>query len=64
MSNFFSEKVLKEIKKFESETTIKKKFLLENECKELLDYFRNLKNKSITGQDITVDGGELAQYQI
>ena len=57
MSNFFSEKVLKEIKKFESETTIKKNFLLENECKELLDYFRNLKNKSI-GKSKSIDREE------
>ena len=47
MSNFFSEKILKEIKKLESKITKKKDFLSENECKELLEYFRNLKNKSV-----------------
>ena len=46
MSNFFSEKIFKEIKKTESEVVMKKKFLSENECKKLLEYFRNLKNKS------------------
>ena len=57
MSNFFSEKVLKEIKKFESETVIKKKFLSKNECRELLEYFRNMKNKSI-GKSKSVDREE------
>ena len=57
MSNFFSEKVFKEIKKFESETTSKKNFLQKNECIELLDYFRNLKNKSI-GKSKSVDREE------
>ena len=57
MSNFFSEKVLKEIKKFESETVIKKKFLSKNECRELLKYFRNMKNKSI-GKSKSVDREE------
>ena len=57
MSNFFSEKVFKEIKKFESETTIKKNFLPKNECIELLDYFRNLKNKSI-GKSKSIDREE------
>ena len=57
MSNFFSEKVLKEIKKTESEIVMKKKFLSENECKELLEYFRNLKNKSI-GKSKSVDREE------
>ena len=57
MDNLFSEKVHKEIKKFESETTIKKNFLPENDCKELLDYFRNLKNKSI-GKSKSIDREE------
>jgi len=47
MSNFFPEKILIEIKKFESNATKKKSFLSENECKEFLDYFTNLKNKSL-----------------
>ena len=57
MSNFFSEKVLKEIKKLESETVNKKKILSENECKEFLEYFRNLKNKSV-GKSKSVDREE------
>ena len=57
MSNFFSEKVLKEIKKLESEIVNKKKFLSENECKEFLEYFRNLKNKSV-GKSKSVDREE------
>jgi hypothetical protein len=57
MSNFFSEKVLKEIKKLESETVNKKKILSENECKEFLEYIRNLKNKSI-GKSKSVDREE------
>ena len=57
MSNFFSEKIFKEIKKTESEIVMKKKFLSENECKEFLEYFRNLKNKSI-GKSKSVDREE------
>ena len=57
MSNFFSEKVLKEIKKLESEIVNKKKFLSENECKEFLEYFKNLKNKSV-GKSKSVDREE------
>ena len=57
MSNFFSEKVLKEIKKLESEVTKKINFLSEIECKELLEYFRNLKNKSV-GKSKSVDREE------
>ena len=57
MSNFFSEKVLKEIKKLESETINKKKILSENECKEFLEYFKNLKNKSV-GKSKSVDREE------
>ena len=47
MNNFFPEKILIKIKKFESNPTKKKSFLSENECKEFLDYFTNLKNKSL-----------------
>ena len=57
MSNFFPEKVFKEIKKLESEIVKKKNFLLENECKEFLVYFRNLKNKSV-GKSKSVDREE------
>ena len=57
MSNFFSEKVLKEIKKLESEIVKKKKILSENECKEFLEYFKNLKNKSV-GKSKSVDREE------
>jgi len=57
MSNFFSEKIFKEIKKTESEVVMKKKFLSENECKKLLEYFKNLKNKSV-GKSKSVDREE------
>ena len=57
MSNFFSKKVFKEIKKFESDPTIKKNFLSKNECVELINYFRNLKNKSI-GKSKSIDREE------
>ena len=57
MSSFFSEKVLIEIKKFESEITKKKLFLSENECQEFIEYFKNLKNKSL-GKSESVDREE------
>jgi len=57
MSNFFSEKIFKEIKKTESEVVMKKNFLSENECKKLLEYFKNLKNKSV-GKSKSVDREE------
>ena len=57
MSNFFLEKIFKEIKKTESEVVMKKKFLSENECKKLLEYFKNLKNKSV-GKSKSVDREE------
>ena len=43
MSDFFSENVLKEIKKTESEVLKKKNFLAVNEIKELLEYLRSMK---------------------
>ena len=57
MNNFFSEKVLEEIKKLESEPTKKEKILSKNECVELVEYLRNLKNKSI-GKSKSVDREE------
>ena len=57
MDNFFSEKVFKVIRKLESETVNKKKILSENECKELLEYFKNIKNKSI-GKSKSIDREE------
>ena len=57
MSDFFSENVLKEIKKTESEVLKKKNFLAVNEIKELLEYLRSMKNKSI-GKSKLVDREE------
>ena len=57
MSNFFPDKILKEIKKTESDVLKKKNFLLDNEIKELLEYLRNLKNKSV-GKSKLVDREE------
>ena len=57
MSDFFSENVLKEIKKTESEVLKKKNFLAANEIKELLEYLRSMKNKSI-GKSKLVDREE------
>ena len=57
MDNFFSEKVFKVIRKLESEIIIKKKILSENECKELLEYFKNIKNKSV-GKSKSIDREE------
>jgi len=47
MNNFFNEKVLEQIKKNESEVTEINNFLSKQECDYFLDYFVNLKNKSI-----------------
>ena len=57
MSDFFSENVLKEIKKTESEVLKKKNFLSVNEIKELLEYLRSMKNKSV-GKNKLVDREE------
>tara|TARA_Y100000780_G_C13579839_1_gene376296 strand:+ start:19 stop:921 length:903 start_codon:yes stop_codon:yes gene_type:complete len=57
MSDFFSENVLKEIKKTESEVLKKKNFLAVNEIKELLEYLRSMKNKSV-GKSKLVDREE------
>ena len=47
MSSFFSEKILKQIKSNESDTVEINNFLSKQECDYFLDYFTNLKNKSI-----------------
>tara|TARA_Y100000389_G_scaffold204648_1_gene258575 strand:+ start:1754 stop:2662 length:909 start_codon:yes stop_codon:yes gene_type:complete len=47
MSSFFEPEVLKEIKKCETGVNEIENFLDISECSEILDYFRNLKNKSI-----------------
>jgi hypothetical protein len=47
MNKFFEEKVFEEIKKVDQKIVKQKDFISENECKELLDYLRNLKNKSV-----------------
>jgi len=57
MSNFFPDKILKEIKKTESDVLKKKHFLLDSEINELLEYLRNLKNKSV-GKSKSVDREE------
>ena len=54
MSDFFSENVLKEIKKTESEVLKKKNFLAVNEIKELLEYLRSMKNKSVGKSKLVV----------
>ena len=47
MTEFFKSEILEKIKQNESETTQINDFLSVDECKFFLDYFRNLKNKSI-----------------
>ena len=47
MSSFFDENILEKIKKPETGVNVVENFLTKNECDELLDYFRNLKNKSV-----------------
>jgi hypothetical protein len=47
MDSFFEPDVLKKIKDNESGVNIVDNFLSKDECNELLDYFRNLKNKSV-----------------
>jgi len=57
MTNFFSDKTFKEIQKTESDVLKKKKFLLDSEVNELLEYLRSLKNKS-AGKSKSVDREE------
>ena len=57
MSSFFPENILKEIKKTESDVFEKKNFLSNIEARELLQYIRNLKNKSV-GKSKSVDREE------
>ena len=47
MESFFEPDVLKKIKDNESGVNIVDNFLSKDECNEFLDYFRNLKNKSV-----------------
>ena len=46
MSGFFDPDILKQIKGMK-QALMYKNFISQNECSELLDYFRNLKNKSV-----------------
>ena len=64
MNNFFSEKVFKVIRKLESEIKIKKNFLSENECKELLEYLRNIKNKSVGKVNLLIEKKALKFFLI
>ena len=57
MNNFFSEVTLDKIKKNESDVTKKNNFLKTDEIKTLLNYLRNLKNKSV-GKSMSVDREE------
>jgi hypothetical protein len=47
MSSFFDPDILKQIKQYETGVNVIENFVSQNECAELLDYFRNLKNKSV-----------------
>lgn len=47
MSTFFSNNVLKKIKENESEVKVINNFLTEDECNNFIEYFNNLKEKSI-----------------
>ena len=47
MSTFFSNNVLKKIKENESEAKVINNFLTEDECNNFIEYFNNLKEKSI-----------------
>ena len=47
MKNFFSTDVLEKIKNFETGVNIVEKFISKNDTDEILDYLRNLKNKSV-----------------
>jgi len=57
MNIFFSKATLDKIKKTESDVTKKKNFLSTDEIKILLNYLRNLKNKSV-GKSMSVDREE------
>ena len=57
MSNFFSDTIINKIKETESDVLKKKKFLNNGEIKTLLEYLRNLKNKSV-GKSKLVDREE------
>ena len=63
MNIFFTKKILTEIKRFESETTKKKSFLSENDCAEFIDYFKNIKKKSL-GKSQSVDREESTKILI
>ena len=47
MSSFFDQNILEEIKKNESPPVQIENFLSLSECENLINYFRNLKNKSV-----------------
>ena len=47
MSSFFDPDILKQIKQYETGVNVIENFVSQDECAELLDYFRNLKNKSV-----------------
>ncbi len=57
MNKFFTNDTLKEIQKYETGINESESFISPDDCKELLEYFRNLKNKSV-GKNQSVDREE------
>ena len=57
MSDFFSKDTLAQIQKYETGVNSTENFITPDDCLELLEYFRNLKNKSI-GKNQSVDREE------
>ena len=57
MSNFFDKEILKKIKENESDIKLIKNFISKEECLYFVDYFRNLKNKSV-GKSQAIDREE------
>ncbi len=57
MNKFFTNDTLKEIQKYETGINESESFINPDDCKELLEYFRNLKNKSV-GKNQSVDREE------
>ena len=57
MNKFFTSDTLNKIQKYETGINETENFISPDDCKELLEYFRNLKNKSI-GKNQSVDREE------
>ncbi len=57
MNKFFTNDTLKEIQKYETGINESESFISPDDCEELLEYFRNLKNKSV-GKNQSVDREE------